>query len=812
MAATRYVCMHGHFYQPPRENPWLESIEDQESAAPYPNWNQRILAECYRPNAASRIFDGEGRIARITNNYSKISFNFGPTLMSWLQLHAADVYQGLIEADHLSRERYRGHGSAMAQAYNHLIMPLANTRDKRTQVIWGIRDFEHHFGRRPEGMWLPETAVDLETLDIMAEHGILFTVLAPGQARRIRRIGGKGGKDGEWQDVGGARIDPGRTYRLTTPSGRHIDLFFYDGGISSAVAFERLLTNGERFADRLLSRPPGPEPLLLHIATDGETYGHHHRHGDMALAYALQRLEQIPDVQLTNYAEFRTLQPATYEVEIFERSAWSCAHGVGRWEMDCGCHTGATPDWNQRWRQPLRESLDWLRDELITLFEEHGPTLLADPWAARDDYITAVNDRGTATVDRFLQQHGAGTLDQRAACKALQILEMQRNAMLMYTSCGWFFDDPAGVETIQILRYAARAVELAELVAGQRLEAGFLSRLEHVQSNRPEEGNGRDIYDRHVRPAKVDLRRIIAHYAVSTLLESGHTSSRVYCYEVEPLDMRVRQTGKAKLAIGTVRSTSTITRATSTMSFGALHLGDHNLTGGVRNFAGQEAYQQMMRDVSDAFERADMVNVQRQLDRHFLELSFSLKSLLRDHQDRFLRWILQGPLADAEAAYGQLYAHHAPLMRFLASLDLPLPDAFQTAARFVLDLRLRLALEKSVPDLAAIRDGFAQAKAVGVKLDVERLGYLWEQSLDRIIERMAENPDDLPTLETLTNLAELIESLKFRVDLWHAQNECYRLLQVHNREKRHQAYDGNQDSERWIELFARLCRAVRIAI
>ena len=810
MAATRYVCMHGHFYQPPRENPWLESIEDQESAAPYPNWNLRILAECYRPNAASRIFDGDGRIARITNNYSKISFNFGPTLMSWLELHAADVYRGLIEADRMSRERYGGHGSAMAQAYNHLIMPLANTRDKRTQVIWGIRDFEHHFDRRPEGMWLPETAVDLETLDIMAEQGIQFTVLAPGQARRIRRI--DGGKGGAWQDVGGARIDPGRTYRLTTPSGRHIDLFFYDGGISSAVAFERLLTNGERFADRLMSRPPGPEPILSHIATDGETYGHHHRYGDMALAYALQKLEQVPDVRLTNYAEFRTLEPATYEVEIFERSAWSCAHGVGRWETDCGCHTGASPDWQQAWRQPLRESLDWLRDELITLFEEHGSAFFADPWAARDDYITAVNDRDTETVDRFLQEHRAGALSEPAACKALQSLEMQRNAMLMYTSCGWFFDDPAGVETIQILRYAARAIELAELVAGLHLETGFLSRLERVQSNRPEEGNGRDIYDRYVRPAKVDLRRITAHYAVSALLEGGHTSSRVYCYEVEPLEMNIHQTGRAKLALGTVRSTSTITRATSTVSFGALHLGDHHLTGGVRNFAGEDAYRQMMRDVGDAFERADLVNTQRQLDRHFLELSFSLKSLLRDHQDRFLRLLLQGPLADAEAAYGQLYTNHAPLMRFLASLDLPLPDAFQTAARFVLDLRLRQALETDVPDLAAIREGFAQAKAVGVKLDVERIGYVWEQTLDRIIERLAGHPDDLPILETLTNLAELIESLRFRVDLWHAQNECYRLLQVHSRTKRHQAYDGNQDSERWLELFTRLCRAVRIAI
>lgn len=807
MAATRYVCVHGHFYQPPRENPWLESIEDQESAAPYPNWNLRILDECYRPNAASRIFDGHGRIARISNNYSKISFNFGPTLLSWLERHAPDVYQAVIDADRISQEQLGGHGSAMAQAYSHLIMPLANQRDKRTQIIWGIRDFVYHFGRQPEGMWLPETAVDLETLDIMAEHGIAFTVLAPGQARRIRRIGGDA-----WEDVSGGRIDPGRTYRLNTPSGRSIDLFFYDGAISSAVAFERLLTNGERFAERLLSRPAAREPILIHIATDGETYGHHHRHGDMALAYALQKLEQTANVELTNYARFRTLVPATHEVEIHESTAWSCAHGVGRWQDDCSCHTGARPDWNQRWRSPLRQALDWLRDELVEIYETGAAGLMPRPWVARDHYIDVIDDRGADTIDRFLREHADGKLSEAARCKILQLLEMQRHAMLMYTSCGWFFDDPAGTETIQILRYAARAIELAELISSRSLEAAFIARLAPLHSNRPDEGNGQLIYERHVRPAKVDLRRVIAHYAVSSLLEGGHTTGRVYCYEVEPLDLHLRQAGKTKLAIGTVRCTSTITMATSTLSFGALHLGDHNLTGGVRNFAGDAAYAQMMRDVGDAFDRADVVDAQRQLDRHFLELSFSLKSLLRDHQDRFLRWILQGPLAEAEAAYGQLYSYHAPLMRFLASLDLPLPEAFQTAAKFVLNLRLARSLEADVPDLAAIRQGFEDARLVGIKLDVERIGYVCQQTVDRVIERLAGEPDNVAILEVLTGLAELIDTLKLQVDLWHIQNECYRLLQVNLPQKRRQAYDGNMDSERWIDPFIRLCQSVRIAI
>src|SRR3954470_9347917 len=420
----RFICIHGHFYQPPRENPWLEAVETQDSAHPYHDWNERITAECYGPNASSRILDARDRIVQIVNNYASISFNFGPTLLSWLEQREPDVYAAIIDADRVSRDRFGGHGSAMAQAYNHMILPLANERDKRTQVHWGAIDFERRFGRRPEGMWLPETAVDVDSLEALAEEGIAFTILEPHQALRWRKIG-----DDDWTEHAGA-IDPTMPYRCNLPSGRSIDLFFYDGPISRAVAFERLLGRGEDLAHRLLGafEEGRTHPQLVNIATDGETYGHHHRNGDMALAYALDYINEQKLSRIANYGQFLAEVPPTHEVEIVENTAWSCSHGLGRWESDCGCSTGGE-GWNQQWRTPLRDALDWLRDECIAIFETRGSAMLRDPWDARDDYIDVVLDRSDGSLERFLAKHARA---ESNTVTSLDLLEMQRNAMLMY--------------------------------------------------------------------------------------------------------------------------------------------------------------------------------------------------------------------------------------------------------------------------------------------------------------------------------------------------------------------------------------------
>ncbi|HLH07254.1 MAG TPA: DUF3536 domain-containing protein, partial [Terriglobales bacterium] len=529
----RYVCIHAHFYQPPRENPWLEAIEQQDSAFPYHDWNERITAECYAANSASRILDGEGRITKLVNNYSRISFNFGPTLLSWMEVSSPLVYQSILEADRISRERFSGHGNAIAQVYNHVIMPLANRRDKETQVRWGIRDFESRFGRFPEGMWLAETAVDIETLEVLAEQGIKFTILAPHQARQTKRSGRS------WKNVEGGKIDPKMPYMCKLPSGKRICLYFYDGPISRAVAFEKLLSSGETFADRLLGGFSNRDyPQIMHIATDGETYGHHHPHGDMALAYALEYIENNKLATITNYGEYLEKHPPNHEVEIVENTSWSCAHGIERWRSDCGCNSGR-PGWNQQWRKPLRDSLDWLREDLVQPFEEKARDFVKDPWAARNDYIDVVLDRTPSNIDEFVAHHRARELSAQDEVLLLKLLEMQRHEMLMYTSCGWFFDEISGIETVQVMQYAARAVQLAQDLFGDHREQHLMEHLAQARSNLPEFKNGAEIYERYVKPATVNLLGVGAHYAISSLYFGFTDRTEIYCYESELKDSRV---------------------------------------------------------------------------------------------------------------------------------------------------------------------------------------------------------------------------------------------------------------------------------
>lgn len=493
----RYICIHGHFYQPPRENPWLETVEPQDSAFPYHDWNERITDECYARNAASRILNEEKQIIKIVNNYSKISFNFGPTLMSWIADKFPNVYQAILDADKESQQRLEGHGNAIAQAYNHTILPLSNRRDKYTQIVWGIRDFVHRFQRQPEGFWMPEAAVDIESLEIMAEQGIKFTILAQRQAKRFRKLG-----TSAWQDVNGGQINPTMPYLLQLPHGRSIAIFFYDGAISQEVAFSSMLNNGENFANRLndIFSDKLSQPQLAHIATDGETYGHHYAHGDMALAYALDYIERKNLAKITNYGHFLQKFPPSCEVEIIENSSWSCIHGIERWRSACGCNTGKQLDWHQNWRAPLKESFDWLRDNLIAVYEEKSPAFFKDSWNARNNYIDVIINRSDKALQEFFKTNASHALSDSEKQSALRLLEMQRHAMLMYTSCGWFFDDLSGIETAQVISYAARAIQLSEIFLSNSLEKQFLEKLSKSKSNLKNHGDGRSIYQKKIKP------------------------------------------------------------------------------------------------------------------------------------------------------------------------------------------------------------------------------------------------------------------------------------------------------------------------
>src|SRR5664279_2445735 len=588
---NRFVCIHGHFYQPPRESPWLEAVEIQDSAFPYHDWNERVTAECYAANAVSRIWDTEGRIAELVNNYASISFDFGPTVLLWMQKYATDAYEAILAADRQSLEKFSGHGNALAQAYNHMILPLANSRDKKTQIIWGIKDFEYRFGRKPEGLWLPETAVDLETLDLMAQHDIGFAILAPRQARRVRPIDGN-----EWQDVSGGKIYPAIAYRVSLPSGRGMNLFFYDGPIAQELAFEGLLNNGETFANRLLSAFADDSPRLVHIATDGESYGHHHRNGDMALAHAIHYIETNKLAQVTNYGCYLEDHPATYEVEIFENSSWSCEHGIERWRSDCGCNSGGHPGWNQGWRAPLRAALDWLRDAVNPAYEQMAGRFLTDPWAARDDYIDIIVDRSPERISAFMIRHATRPLNSEDEITVLNLMELQRHLMLMYTSCGWFFDELSGIETVQIIMYAGRAIQLAQDLFGNGFEQHFLEALSHAHSNLGEAGTGADIYQKWVKPAQVNLLSVAAHYAIASLFNGYTERSSIYSYHVNLIQHEQHAAGRTRDAVGRAVICSRITLESDEVTFGVLHFGDHNVHAGVRYFRGQEDYDELVRE------------------------------------------------------------------------------------------------------------------------------------------------------------------------------------------------------------------------
>jgi alpha-amylase/alpha-mannosidase (GH57 family) len=807
-SAMKYLCVHAHFYQPPRENPWLEQVELQDSAYPYHDWNDRISAECYAPNLAARILDDQQRIVRIVNNYSKVSFNFGPTLLSWAAEHAPTLYNGLIESDKQSQKNFSGHGSAMAQAYNHMILPLANSRDKKTQIRWGIEDFVSRFGRLPEGMWLPETAVDLESLSLMAEAGLSFAILAPHQAKAVRALKG----NMPWQDVTGSKIDPSRAYLCNTPSGRSINLFFYDGPISQAVAFEKLLDNGEKFARRLTGAFSDSRtwPQLMHIATDGETYGHHHRHGEMALAYSLDYIESKKLARITNYGEFLEHNPPECEVQIYENTAWSCVHGVERWRSNCGCNSGRL-GWHQEWRQPLRGALDWLRDAVNPQFEALGAKYLKDPWIARDAYISVVLDRSPETRARFGEEHFRRKLTASEQVEVWKLMELQRHAMLMYTSCGWFFDDLSGIETVQVIQYAGRVVQLAEQLFKMPFEGTFLEKLALAKSNLVEYGDGASIYERYVKPSIIDLEKVGAHYSISSLFSPYGEGADIFSYSVKRLDYHTAEAGKLRMALGNARFTSKVTQESEVLTFWVVHFGDHNVAGGVQSAEEGGGYQDLLDRIRDSFERVDIPEVVRLLDKRFGK-TYSLRSLFRDEQRRIVKYILSTTVAEAEAAYLQLYDHHAALMRFITRLGTPMPREFTAAIDYGINSMLRRACSNGELDGERIGAYLREALASNVMLDKTTLEFSLRQKIEALAVRFASDPSSIEKLDGLRSGLKIARQMPFIVDVWSAQNHVYAIQGGLYERMRRRALRGDSKAKVWLDAYLQLSELLMIRV
>jgi len=827
-ANPRYICVHGHFYQPPRENPWLETVEVQDSAAPWHDWNERITGECYAPNGASRITNKQGQIARILNNYSRMSFNFGPTLLSWLAEFAPRTYRMIQDADKASAARYSGHGSALAQVYNHIIMPLANDRDARTQIRWGIADFQHRFGRKPEGMWLAETAVSRRVLDLMAQEGIRYTVLAPHQCTRVRRlsneeIAARATTQDHWTETPDASVDPTHPYLVKLDEGRSINIFFYDGPTSRAIAFEGILNSGEEFGSRLLATlradKPADEPQLAHVATDGESYGHHHKHGEMALSYALHWIEDSGQARLTNYGEFLSRFPPQWEAEVVDNSSWSCSHGVERWKSNCGCN-GGKPGWNQQWRGPLRESLDFLRDRTAPLAEALAIPLFKDLWAARDAYIQVLLDRSSGSVDNFFATHATHKLTDAERVIALELLELERHTQLMYTSCGWFFDEISGIETVQVIAYAGRVLQLAAKLFGndgEALEAELLKILERAQSNVPEIGNGAAVYAKYVTGARLNLEHVGAHYAISSMFRSYPDSGQIFCFDVHRHSYDVLTSGRGRFALGRATLRSRITEETEEICFAVLHLGDQNLSAAVRHFSPKdEAKWNKFSEASRAAVRsANLPDLIRLIDSYFGGTLYSLTSLFADEQHRILQCILDQTLSEVEGSLMRIYEEHATLLDFLGEANVPAPPALALTAGFAINASLRRALDAEIYDSSEVTRLLHRAEIDHIKLDAPLLSYTSDKRMKRAMVKLeaaigsngsadiAPQPQNIAILHDTLAIAENLRTLPMDINIWQAQNIWNDLV-------------GRSDislwSREWREGFYKLGLALNIAV
>ncbi len=805
---NKYVCIHGHFYQPPRENPWLEEIEVQDSAYPYRDWNERITAECYSPNTAARIIN-DNKIVDIINNYSKISFNFGPTLLSWLQVHDADTYNSIIEADKISQKKFSGHGSAIAQVYNHIIMPLANKRDKQTQIIWGIKDFEFRFNRKPEGIWLSETAVDIETLELTAEQGIQFSILAPRQAGKIKKL-----NEQNWSDVSNSRIDPRRAYLCNLPSGKKINLFFYDGSISQDLAFGNLLNNGINLADRLLNTldMDNDSPQLANIATDGETYGHHQSHGDMALAFCLSSIEQNESANITIYGEYLEKFPPEYEVEIIENTSWSCVHGIERWRNDCGCSAGHE-GWNQQWREPLRQALDWLRDSLIPIYEKEFGKFSDDIWKMRDEYIKIILNRDSNNVKKFFEEFGVKDLSEENIVTLLKHLEIQRHALLMYTSCGWFFDEISGIETVQVIQYAARAIQLTKELEIADLENEFAAMLEKTPSNIPDLKNGAVVYEKYVKPAIIDLLRLAAHYAVSSLFEKYSDITKVFCYEVSTEKYERIEAGRIRLSIGKAIMKSLITFEARSISFALLHLGDQNLNGGVRESLREDEYNIMQNELKEAFNRLNIADIILLIDRHFGSHSYTLWHLFKDESRKVFNKIVQRILKEIENSNRLIYENHYPIIQAMKETGTPIPKSILEAVEFVINNDLKNMLENlDTLDLDKMKNIYKEVRKWNIELDKSTLGYTGSERINYLMHLLKEEPFNIELMKEIETSLRILNDLVIELNIWKAQNILFLLSKKHLKNIKKKAEANDEAAKEWFELFKKIEEDLHVRI
>jgi alpha-amylase/alpha-mannosidase (GH57 family) len=776
------LVIHGHFYQPPRENPWTDTVEREPGAEPYHDWNERIHYECYRANAFARISDRYNRVEAIINNYARINFNFGPTLLTWLERHHPKTYERVLEADRESMMARGGHGNAIAQGYNHAILPLCNERDRRTQIRWGLEDFRFRFKRDPESLWLPETACDDATLGALIDEGLSYVILSPFQAARVRRIGGA-----EWKIATDGNVDTSIPYRYfhRDGSGRSIAVFFYNGQLARSIAFEGGLASSRALVERFVQAAQGGEGNLVSVATDGETYGHHFRFGEKGLAYALE-VEAVPQgLRVTNYGEYLEENPPVWEVEISngplgEGTSWSCSHGVSRWIRDCGCTTDSTEGWTQKWREPLRAALDFLRDEAAREFAEAGGALFLDPWAARDDYIRLIVSRHRFR-EEFLYRHAGRWLQAEEKERALTFLELQRHSMLMYTSCGWFFSDISRIEAIQDLEYAGRVLDLMKELGLKSPRERFLEILSEAQSNRPERGNGADIFRRSVDTVRVSPAAIASSHAISSLVSHEPEEVEMAGFRFSREDFSRRQHGRLKLATGRMMLDSVWTGRHYDYAFAAMHFGGVDFLCALRPFPGEAEFRAAAEKLWSNFRTASVPTMLRLMQTEFGPEEFGLEHVLPEGRERIAGIIFKNLVNRFTDEYAMLYRENRRRIEMLQRAGFELPQELRAAAEFTFGK----SFEEEIRRQQQSRDPSAYGKAVRIAQEATKRGYKFDRSSSRpVFEEMIEGAVQLAVTETSPEnidsalaLVSLAEALGIDVNLDKPQEEVYEALE-----------------------------------
>jgi len=719
---NKYTIIHGHFYQPPRENPWTGEIEPQDSALPFHDWNERIASECYTPNTCSRVLNEESLINKIVNNYVYFSFNFGPTLLQWIEHHTPETYKKILEADKKSMDLNNGHGNAIAQVYNHVIMPLASDDDKRTQIEWGIKDFTHRFNRFPESMWLAETAIDTKTVNLLIEYGIKFIILSPHQADRIRSFNSM-----SWIDVSTGLIDTRVPYRIfhrdnddKVNKKKYLDVFFYNASLSSAVGFEHLLTDAFSFAERIQhsfdSWSPAGQAVI--IATDGESYGHHEKHADMCFSAFCTRETANRDFSITNFGNFLEMFPPQFEVVLKsgphgEGTAWSCAHGVGRWCRDCSCSTGGLHNWNQKWRAPLRESFNYLKHEINAMYDKKLKLHVRDLKKLRNDYIDVILN--TENKAAFVKKHVKSPKKSFNKSTMFKLLEAQHNAQLMYTSCAWFFADVSGIEPVQNMKYAAKIIEILDEFTDKDTEAEFLKILDKANSNIQEQGSGKDCYERYVKTSIYQPEMIIGNYAIETFVLNEVTDRKIFHYKLHTVLHEKKHDGSSPVYKGMVKITNEKTDFIDNFIYYLF----------VPSYKDIHCYI-LNSDENLEFNVSPVNTIEDKIASLTHSKFYGLKDLIGYNRENLIQLALKEEMNRLKRIFNDIYKKNIDLLSSLKQYDLDLPKVLKEVCSFALTekitkeinrLKKITSAKKVYKDYEKVRDIYLAGKKSGLKIN-----------------------------------------------------------------------------------------------